>query len=861
MIVDRSTPSPRRTAFAVCAAAVTLLAVACSPSPIATPASPTTTSTITRDTLAPPTTDMPTTTTPAPSSTANPNETTTTFAPATTTTVPITPVTTIPTEPPPRLALTGVVQLAAGYDHTCATVRAEPAGPQSVVCWGSNSRGQLGGGTTGGRSSTPVPVVGLPEIGATGDLIIAGGGDHTCAVVRPSSARSSLWCWGSNDRGQLGVAGIPSSNRPVTVPGITYPVTVTAGRDHTCVTEDPGGTPRVKCWGNGDSGQTGVPVRTGILLNVSAYEVVAGADHTCALTQPGTLPGGYNTAKCWGSNLESQLGSGPSSPGGPRARRVFAPRDLIAISTRLNHTCGTRGIGLDASVICWGSNFAGQLGTEGPNPPIPVVVPGVASIVERRPGNFWVPATGGGHSCVSTFGTPGSSVACWGLNANGQLGNGSRTSSAAPAAVAGLTHAWGVVAGLNHSCAVTEGRFAACWGQNDDGQLGNGTTTDVTAPVNVIAPAPPQPPAPPPPSAELVSAGSNFSCAVVGSGSVRCWGFNSSGQLGNNDTREQQSPVVVRDLTDATQVSAGGAHSCAVRRTGQVACWGSNRSGQLGDGTTDRRLIPVNVPGITDAVQVSAANNHTCAVRRTGHVSCWGDNFAGKLGDGTDDSLVPSPVEVLELDDTVQVAAGGDFTCALRRDGTVRCWGSDVGGTLGNGGGLDTPLPAPVLDDTGVGGTLLGGVTRITADASHACALIGDGTARCWGVGDNGELGTGASTGSNAPTAVAGLRDATWIDAGRYHTCAVLSDGSGRCWGRNEYRAIGNGGASGAPDELAPVPVVNLRTAAQVTAGGDHTCGRTTSGNLQCWGSDLFGQLGNGPRSGSSSTPVPVVGF
>jgi len=783
--------------------------------------------------------------------------------PNTTTSIVPTPVsTTIPA--PPALPLGRVRSLAAGYDHTCAVVQPDPDRVANyVVCWGRNTFGQLGNGTTGGTARTPVTVQGLVNVTS-----IAAGGDHTCAVREPAgSVRGpSLLCWGSNSRGQLGVpqagrpGGIASSNTPVVVPGLSFPFSVTAGAEHTCATESLGSGGQVKCWGNGDSGQTGILLRrpAGVLLGVQSLNVVAGGDHTCALTPPGTLFGNAvsATAKCWGSNLESQLGSGPASTGGPRARNVFAPRDLRELSTKSNHTCGRRRYGLESSILCWGSNFAGQLGFDGPNPAIPVPVDLSPFIPTDRA--FWVVAAGGGHTCVTDADRAEGRIVCWGLNRNGQLGNGSAADSSARVLVSGVTNARSVEAGLNHTCAVLDTGQVQCWGQNTFGQLGDGGTADQSTPGNVLAPAPPPPPPPAAPGSETISAGSQHTCAVVAGGRVRCWGFNSSGQLGTGDRGERQVPADVRDLADAVQVSAGSIHTCAVRRGGQVSCWGRNASGQLGDGTRVDRNTPVTVVGLTDAVQVSAGLNHSCAVLRGGTVRCWGSNFGGfVLGSGLDIDSSTTPVDVRELDGVIQVAAGNDYTCVLRSDTTVQCWGDD--GQVGNGAVRDEPLPAPVVN---IGGEPLSGVTRITAGQFHACALITGGGASCWGSVGSGALGTGDTRGSDVAVPVSGLSDATWIDAGNGYTCAIVS-GGGRCWGSNTYGQLGSGTFDG-PDVLTPAPISSLPPGTtQITAGRDHTCSRTGAGAASCWGSDLLGQLGNGTGTGrgSQSSPFRVVGF
>jgi alpha-tubulin suppressor-like RCC1 family protein len=344
--------------------------------------------------------------------------------------------------------------------------------------------------------------------------------------------------------------------------------------------------------------------------------------------------------------------------------------------------------------------------------------------VEDDPSVLTAVSAGGYHTCGIL--ETGQAV-CWGLNTNGQLGDGTTTSGAAPRAVSGLDRAIDISAGIDHTCAVRETGEVECWGWNPHGQLGNGTTIESNIPVMVLD------------DATAVSAGEGHSCAVLGTGEVACWGSNSYGQLGIGSWTHSLTPTTVADLDDATAVSTGLFHSCALRQTGQVVCWGNNEAGQIGDGTTTHRSRPVPVRFLGDAKAVSVGDHYSCALRRTGQVVCWGSNSLGTLGVGGDPPPVQrrTPVEVKGLDDAITVSAGTNHGCAVRESREAVCWGANGMGQLGDGmapQGASTPVVVPGLDDA----------KAVSAGLGHTCALRRTGQAACWGYDNGGQLGEGA---------------------------------------------------------------------------------------------------------------------
>jgi alpha-tubulin suppressor-like RCC1 family protein len=198
-------------------------------------------------------------------------------------------------------------------------------------------------------------------------------------------------------------------------------------------------------------------------------------------------------------------------------------------------------------------------------------------------------------------------------------------------------------------------------------------------------------------SATAVAASGFHTCALLGDGTVRCWGSNYFGQLGDGTTTDHTTPATVSGLSGATAVAAGVYHTCALLGDGTVKCWGQNISGQLGDGTTTNRRTPVTVSGLSGATAVAAGEYHTCALLGDGTVRCWGANWTGQLGDGTTTNRRTTPVTVSGLSSATAVAASREHTCALLGNGTVRCWGANWYGQLGNGDPIYATQPVVVV--------------------------------------------------------------------------------------------------------------------------------------------------------------------
>jgi alpha-tubulin suppressor-like RCC1 family protein/uncharacterized surface anchored protein len=351
---------------------------------------------------------------------------------------------------------------------------------------------------------------------------VAAGGYHTCAL----SSGGGVLCWGKGGEGQLGNGEATDRSTPTPVSGLgNGAVAITVGETHSCALTATGG---VVCWGTNGFGQLGdgtqvtrfTPMEvSGLTSGVAA--VTAGFVHTCALTADGGV-------KCWGHNLQGQLGDGTDTYRMTPTGVSTLTSGVAAVAAGGFHTCAlTTGGG----VLCWGDNNWGQLGDA---PPIdrwtPTPVGGLAS-------NVTAIAAGGYHTCALTT---GGAVKCWGLNNYGQLGDATTTDRAVPTTVSGLeSGVAAVTAGAYHTCAVMASGAARCWGYNGNGRLGDATTTTRLTPTAVSGLSA---------GVTAVDGGDSHTCALTGDG-LRCWGWNYYGQLGDGTSRERTVPTPVIGLS------------------------------------------------------------------------------------------------------------------------------------------------------------------------------------------------------------------------------------------------------------------------------------------------------------------------
>ena len=319
--------------------------------------------------------------------------------------------------------------------------------------------------------------------------------------------------------------------------------------------------------------------------------------------------------------------------------------------------------------------------------PGPVVGPGqFTNLVEVK--------AGGAHTCARTA---AGAVWCWGDNHHGQIGNGGSTPTGgikAPFNTAHITSGVSqVTAGSEHSCLRTTTGGARCWGRDDFGQLGVGATVTRFHPTDVIGLTT---------GVAAIEAGGKHTCALLNAGTVKCWGLNDYGALGDGTTTFSKVPVNVSGLSGVTAISVGGQPRCALTNAGAVKCWGLGSSGQLGNNSIAEAHTPVQVSGLTSGVAaIAAGGSSTCARMTTGALKCWGAGASGQVGDGWNfNRVVPTDVPGA-VTNVGQLSVGRQHNCLRTTAGDTKCWGENGDGQLGDN--THTDLWGPFLPDPPAG--------------------------------------------------------------------------------------------------------------------------------------------------------------
>ena len=679
-----------------------------------------------------------------------------------------------------------VSSIAAGDSHSLA-LRTNG----TLWAWGKNRSGQLGIGLFSSVGRT-VPT----QVGITNDWIaVAAGMDHTLAL----KTDGSIWAWGANSYGQLGIGTFDATNAPTPINSVNDWVAIAAGWNHSIAVKSDGS---LWAWGYNGQGQLGnntfvdanAPSRVG---NSNDWTAVAGGGyHTLASKADGSL-------WAWGWNSYGQLGNQSPFGAEPRPRRVGGENDWGFIAAGTYHSVALK---IDGSLWAWGANLSGQNDTP----------------TRVGSANEWA-GIGAGTEHTAALQIDGS-LWTWGQNSSGQLGDGTTISGANPVRVATNKTWTEVSAGRAHTLArATDGTLWA-WGDNSSGQLGGIITTPVPVETNKTWVA--------------VSAGEQHSMALTDDGALWACGNNSSGQLGDGTTTTRSGLVPVATNMNLVAVTAARSHTLALAADGSLWAWGNNFSGQLGDETTTSRSSPIRVAThkVWRTVSAGAGFGHTMAVATDGTLWAWGNNTFYQLGDGTFTDR-STPVHVAAFKAWAGVSAGDSYTLALATDGTLWAWGDNGSGRLGDGtmaGWRVSPVP--------VAGSMLW--LTVDAGSGHSMAMAVDNTLWAWGGNSSGQLGDGTIVNRFSP--VAGATNRVWVtaSAGGSHTLALATDGTLWAWGANSNGQLGDGTTT---NRLSPVPVALGKTWATVNAGVSHTLALATDGTLWAWGANSFGQLGIGP--------------
>ena len=563
-----------------------------------------------------------------------------------------------------------IVSIDSAETHTCAV---NTTG--GVFCWGDNSSGQLGIGTTV-NSYSPV------KVDMTGVLFkkkvekVSLGLNYSCVL----DDKGKVYCWGSLLDFSSKVPKEIALDNPV--------VSLSVNKSNACVLDEAG---KIWCWGKNESGQLGNlsfddsedPVEVD-LGNRNMVDVKTGTNHVCALDDAGNI-------FCWGSNGSGQLGYGKGASsvisGVPQPTRVIIKSDINEKKVSLL-SCGyesTSAVDEDGNLYFWGRPDLNSLEYSH-----------IAKIEgtgdEREYGDVAFFGTGAAHKCL--LDSEGD-VYCWGNNNRGQLGNNSDESSDQPEKidVSGVLNDKNIKmlsVGEYHNCVLDAENKIYCWGDNGRGQLGNGQIVSSKVPVEVNM------------NGDLngktvktVKCGTEHTCALDTEGTVYCWGANNDKQLGDNTGTDKLYPTKV--YTDVAlkdkkivNIDTGRDHTCAVDENSKIYCWGANMKGQVGVGYTSANYNPVAVDmtGVLkdkNISEISCGYNSSCVLDENGKAYCWGE----VPGNGVDEES-PVPVEVLSdgaLSEKVlvSISVGYDHVCGLDTEGDTYCWGSNKTGQLGSG--------------------------------------------------------------------------------------------------------------------------------------------------------------------------------
>jgi len=688
----------------------------------------------------------------------------------------------------------------------------------TVWAWGAGGDGQLGNGSPNTDSTLPVQVTGLTDVSRMG------AGSNHCVIVK---GNRTVWAWGLGTSGQLGNGGNVSTNQPIQVTGLTNAVVAAAGGSHTLALTVSG----VWAWGNNLNGQlgTGNNVSTNrpvLVTSIGAAEAVAaGGSHSLALMTDGTV-------RAWGLNSSGQLGNGNNTSTN-RPVTVSGLSGIVQVAGGGAHSLALRA---DGTVWAWGLNSSGQLGnnsTTSANTPVQVI--GLSNVVEIAAGNT--------HSLAKKA---DGTVWAWGDNAAGQMGVGIGTPYAltpkqTSIVLGGVPSPLG--GGFLHSTMIKySGAMWSC-GDNVLGEIYlGGSIVGTNRPTQAAN------------AGYVMVAANNHADTTLGmkvDGTVWTWGDNRFGQLGiGSSVSYTNVPVLVTALTNVQMIALGGdindtdtAHAMALLADGTVRAWGANDYGQLGDGTTTDRNSPVQVVGLNNVVSLAVGGRFTLALRTDGTVWAWGsnrdhqyDNTMGVLGVGSSVSRTNRPMQITSLSNIVAIAAGTFAGMALRSDGTAWVWGGNMAGEQGDGDTDNNAHSTPTL--------IMSNASQLAAACLTLYVVRADGTVWGWGRNGDGQVGDNTTSSPKAPTQATGLSNVVRLVCGHFNCRALKSDGTLWVWGLTDRGQLGI-----TTEYHVPTQISMLNNVADMSAGYHHSTWLTRFGTIWSSGTNHLGQLGNPVRT------------
>ncbi len=695
----------------------------------------------------------------------------------------------------------------------------------------------------------------------------------------------TLWAWGYNQVGQLGDGTNSDRTAPTQIGTDSDWQSAASGTTHSLAVKKNG---TLWAWGGNGHGQLGngdglgTNQNTPQLIGTGWQSVAAGGYHSVAIKKDGSL-------YAWGENYYGQLGNGEDGTGTEQNTPQLIGTGWQSIAAGKRHTLALKNSG---SLFAWGANFYGQLGV-GTNGS------GTHKNTPQLVGSGWQTVTAGADYSLAV--KTNGSLWTWGQNGYGQLGDNSNDDRNLPGQVGTETGWQDIAAGNYHSLAIQKDGSLWTWGRNRDGQLGDGNIGDDfnrntplqagtrkdwqsveggmihsvairkngavatwggnfhdqlgngggnrNQPVQVAGSG-----------WKKIAAGTYHSLAVKADGSLWAWGYNFDGQLGNGSDgsgADQNSPVRIGSDTDWDTVAAGNGHSVALKTDGSLWTWGLNSYGQLGngaDGSGTDQNSPIRVGSDTNWDTIAAGSWHTLALTTSGHLYAWGRSNYGQLGIGIDGNVSRNTPQYVGSG-WHSVAAGSFHSLGVKNTGSLWAWGYNWTGQLGNNnngssGNENTPDPIGAATDW----------DKVAGGTSHSLAVKTDNSLWAWGGNSDGQLGNsfdGPGADRDYPVHIGTATDWNMVAGGSSHSLAVKGTGLW-AWGSNYYGQLGNG-ADGGPDadQNTPLRIGTSTGWVSVSAGNSHSLAVKTNGTLWSWGSNAQGQLGDG--TAWSSVPVQVM--